>query len=66
MMKPTSLELSGSRKTQRLQLPVRDSSNDVNFLEPREDSGRKMRCFRNNKGICETGLLCNDVMLDII
>lgn len=50
--------------TESLQLPVRDSSKDANFLAPGEDSGREMRCFRNNKGVCERGLLCDDVMLD--
>lgn len=43
--------------TDGLHLPVKESSKDVNFLAPGEDDGRKMKCFKNNKGICETGPL---------
>lgn len=51
--------------SENLWLPVREYSNNAASLVPGRESGRKMRCFRNNRRICEKGLLWADVMLDI-
>lgn len=51
--------------TENVQLPLREYPDNINSLAPGGEGGRKMTCFRNNRGIQETGVLWTDVMHDI-
>lgn len=50
--------------TENVWLPVREYPDNIKLPGSRREGGRKMTCFRNNRGIQKTGLLWTDVMHD--